>query len=161
MEYDAGSSEDESVVDSEEAEDSEEYSEEEEEEEEGLSWDELEEEAKRYFVRFVEDYAAFAKPSSKMQSSMAKSRCSRHLYKFALSGAVYLIHTNLCQQISLEPFAADQYVSSVGTTRTSTLMKTMRKMTGVNENGLAVEGEQSRSAATDRASQPFIFTSRP
>ena len=43
-----GSSEDESVVNSEEAEDSEEYSEEEEDEEEGLSWDELEEEAKRF-----------------------------------------------------------------------------------------------------------------
>lgn len=43
----AGSSEGESVVDSDEAEDSEEYSEVEEDEEEGLSWDELEEEAKR------------------------------------------------------------------------------------------------------------------
>ncbi len=42
------SSEDESVVDSDEAAESEDYSEEEEDEEEGLSWDELEEEAKRY-----------------------------------------------------------------------------------------------------------------
>ena len=45
-----GSSEDESVVDSEEAEESEEGSgseDEEEEEEEGLSWEELEEEARR------------------------------------------------------------------------------------------------------------------
>lgn len=41
-------SSDESVVDSDEADDSEDYSgEEEEEEEEGLSWDELEEQAKR------------------------------------------------------------------------------------------------------------------
>ena len=43
----AASSEDESLVDSDEAAESEDYSEEEEDEEEGLSWDELEEEAKR------------------------------------------------------------------------------------------------------------------
>lgn len=44
----AGSSEGESVVDSDdEGDDSEEYSELDEDEEEGLSWDELEEEAKR------------------------------------------------------------------------------------------------------------------
>ena len=52
----AGSSEDESVVDSDEAEGSEEYSGEEDldEEEEGLSWDELEEEAKRFaFLSFI------------------------------------------------------------------------------------------------------------
>jgi len=47
--WQTGSSEGESVVDSDdEGDDSEEYSELDEDEEEGLSWDELEEEAKRY-----------------------------------------------------------------------------------------------------------------
>lgn len=49
----AGSSEGESVVDSDEAADSEDYSEEDEDEEEGLSWDELEEEAKRSMFTWI------------------------------------------------------------------------------------------------------------